>query len=309
MWALTLVAASAGQAQQAERVGRVELSNGYVSVEARADGLMLLSAITTVPFDVGSAVFSPRTTGAWLNTVSRLADSLRASGAPFGISHELRSATNEARLAVSFTPAGNSLREVVFFRPDGVQIRLRAFAGDTSLTQLIVLLRAGVDRTVSLTTASSDSARLSMSDDQLTAPPRAPRPDVTAGSSVKLADRMFLTSAAGALAGIAGSYANHLVAPCRLRYCRWRIDNPGFAIGSPIGVSLSATAIARDGKCSVRQRLLRSLVTATVAGIPGNLLARERKQISVAITAGLQAIAVDIALRPCRNAAAAAPPD
>jgi hypothetical protein len=284
-------------------MGRVELANGFVSVDARSDGLMLVSAVNTLRFGVGSAVLSPRTTRAWLDKVSHLADSLRSSGEPFGISPELRSATDDARLAVSFTLAANSLREVVFYRADGVQIGLLGTPGDTSLTKLIELLGAAVDRTVALTMASADSSRLRMSDAELTAAPSVPRPVVAKASSVKLADRMFMTFSAGALAGLAGSYANFRLAPCKAAfgYCRWRIDNPGFAIGSPIGVSLTATALSRGGSCSLGHRLFRSGIAAAIAGIPGNVLAHERKQISIAVTPGLQAIAVDVALRSCRS--------
>ena len=221
---LTLASATSLQAQKTEQVGRLELSDGYVSVEARADGLMTLAVIGVLHFDVGSGVFSPRTTKAWLAGVTTMVDSLRKTTSAIGESPDLLAATGDTRFRFIFEmAAAPTLSSVHLLRADRVELGLSGTAGDTTFNALLGLLRAGADRTLQLTLASPDSARAYMSDMELT--DRVPKADIVVKSGRtpwKAADRFFVTFAASALSGLAVSYANHAATPCTssLGYCR-----------------------------------------------------------------------------------------
>ncbi len=302
---LAVVCAPALHAQATERIGRVELADGYVSVDARPDGLVLVSAINTLRFDVASGVFSTRTMTAWLDRVSQVADSVRRTdGASFGSSTDLAGADGETQFRISFElSAAPALSAAIFRRSDGVEIGLRGTGGDSSFTRLLALMRSGVTRTTDLTLASPDSFRLRLSDTQLTGRDRL-RPGLLprAPQRLKLADRLFITGAGAALAGVGMSYATHVAVSCPTQetYCRWQIANPGFAVGSTVGATLAGVGLTRGGPCTLSNRLFRSLIASSSAAVPGAILASDGKQSSIALTPALQAMALNAVLKRCR---------
>ena len=301
-----IVASSIAGAQQTERIARIELSNGYLSVDARSDGVVMLSAVSTLRFGFASSAFSPRTLNAWVSRVSAIADSVRSSGnATIGRSPVLLGIDAASRFTITFEmTASPSLAAVVFGRADGVEVGLAGSSDDSSFIQLIGALRGGAARTTAMTLASPDSARMFLSDAELSG--RTFRRDSIANhppTTWRTADRLFVTAGGAALAGLGASYVSHKVTPCRLTrgYCRWEKENPGFMIGSVVGASLTAWVFSRGSGCTRNERLVRALATSIVAGMPGALIADAGRQASLAVTPVMQAIAVDFALRKCRQ--------
>jgi len=289
---LAIVCAPVLRAQRVERIGRVEFADGYVSVDARADGLILLSAISTLRFGVASGIFSPRTMTAWLDQVSQVADSVpRTEDASVGASAALLGADGETQFRIRFElSAASTLSTAIFRRSDGVEIGLAGTVGDSSFTRLLTLMRSGVERTTELTLASPDSLRLRLSDAELTGRIGPPPAILTrAPPSLKGADRHFITGASAALGGLGVSYATHVAKPCppQRSYCRWQIANRGFAVGSTVSATVAGLGFTRGGACTLTNRLLRSLLAASTAAVPGAILANDGKQLSIALTPAL----------------------
>ena len=285
-------------------MGRLELANGYVSLDARADGLMTLSVVSALHFDVASGVFSPRTTNAWLSLVESLTDSTRKTTSIIGVTPDLIAATADAHMRVNFElTASPAVSAVHFQRADKVEIAVAGTPNDSSMARLLDMLRRGSARTLALTRASRDSARASMSDMELT--DRVPLADVVVKpgrTPWRAADRMFVTFAAAALSGVGTSYASHIATECPsvVGYCRWRIANNGFTTGSIIGASVAGLAFAARGKCSSTKRLGLTVLGSAVAAIPGAYLTRRDKQTAVGVTPLLQTLALETLMRRCR---------
>ena len=293
-------------AQQTERVGRVELSNGYLSLDARSDGLVILSAVSTLKFGVGSAPFSPRTIDAWLNRVAETVDSLRrVDGATIGSAPTLFGVDAATRLDVSFevSPAA-SIASAVFARSDGVEIGIAGATNDSSFLRLLDIVRRASRRTTELTLASRDSARMYLSDAELSG--RTTARDSVAEhppSSWRTADRLFVTAASSALAGLGASYAHYASSTCTSAagYCRWRLENPGYQFGAVIGASVAGIAFSRGGSCTPARRALLTIGTSLIAAVPGAIVAESGRQAAVGITPILQAVGLELILKRCRN--------
>jgi hypothetical protein len=306
-WALIVLGGwgVAAGAQTTERIGRVELSNGYVSVEARSDGLLLISAVSTLRFDFASGLFSPRTTNAWIEEVSRVIDSVKAHpGARIGSTPSLFSADRGSSIIITFelSPAPG-IAAARFERSDGVQLAVAGFDGDSSLAMLLGFLRRATARTVALTLASPDSARLNLSDGELTGR-TTPKDSVRAHPPVKWGrtDRMFVVAGTAGLGGIAGAYVNGKLIGCRgSELCHWSLDDPGFIIGSVAGSALGGMMFSRGSQCSLGQRVVRSVGAAIVGGMPGVLMSRSGAQSGLSLIPVGQAILTDIAMRQCRQ--------
>lgn len=292
------------EAQTTERIGRVELSNGYISVEARSDGLMLISAVSTLRFDFGSGVFSPRTVTAWADSVERIVDSVRAMpGARIGSSGRLMSADRGAGLELTFELSPMpTVAFAQFQRADGVGLTVAGTRGDSSLTALIGFLRDGAARTIALTRASPDSARLGLSDAELTGH-TTPQDRVREHPPVRwgTTDRLFVIGMASGLTGLAGAYVNGKLIVCRKEpLCGWTLDNAGFTIGSVAGAALASAVFYRGGQCRLTERLVRSVGAAMIGAMPGAMLSAGVDRAGVTLVPAGQAIMADLALRKCR---------
>ena len=301
--ALILIGTNSASAQKSEKVGKIELANGYLSVDARDDGLMVVSLLNTLHFNFGSGVFSPRTVTQWLEGANRTIDSVRRAGAQSGVTPVLASADRRATMDLNFRlSAAPSIVSVRFQRADGVGLVVSGTEGDGSLALLLEFLRTSATRTIALTLATPDSVRARFSDEELTQ--RVTRIDsVRAHPPTKwgIVDRLFVVGGTALAAGSGASYGTGKLILCgQETLCTWRFGNSGFIIGSGAGAAIGAIIFATRGPCSRTKRVGRAVSAVMLGGMPGALLAGVRNEAGLTLVTVGQAIAADIAMRECR---------
>ena len=300
---LVVFATATASGQGSEKVGKIELANGYLSVDARSDGLLVVSLLNTLHFDFGSGIFSPRTVSRWLESVERTIDSLKTANAQSGSTPVLMGADRQATMDLNFRlSASPSIVSVRIQRPDGVGLVVSGIEGDSSLALLLGFLRTAAERTVTLTLASPDSVRVNFSDEELTQ--RTTRIDsVRAHPPEKWGtiDRLFVISGSALAVGAGASYGTGKVILCgKETLCFWRFGNTGFVIGSGAGATFGSMLFAWKSPCPWTKRLGRTVSAVMLGGMPGLLLAGQRKEPGLSLVTLGQAIAADLAMLECR---------
>ena len=279
------------------------MANGYLSVDARADGLMVISLLNTLVFNFGSGVFSPRTVLRWVEGVERTIDSVRTAGGESGTAPLLSAADRRATMDLNFRLSGApSIVSVRFQRADGIGLVVSGTEGDSSLALLLGLLRTSAARTTALTLATPDSVRARFSDDELTQ--RTTRVDsLREHPPVKWGniDRLFVVGGSALALGAGASYTTGRFILCENSVpCSWKFGNSGYVIGSGAGAMISSLLFVWRGPCTWPTRLGRSISAVILGGMPGVLLAGLQSEAGMTLVTVGQTVAADMALRECR---------